>query len=118
MKNTTIIPFVIGYGKTGEAKTGVKHAMIKETLHYPNPMNDYRACIMRNTQIQDDKSKVLSMANKYFLFDKLLDETKQVFEFDMLNGETLVFFNHNTAFPLYANSIILENGNNKIEIKR
>lgn len=118
MENVTIVPFVIGYGKTGQAKKGLKHAMIKDTLNYSQPMNDYRNCIMRNMQPQDDKEKVLSMANKYFLFDALLVENKSVFIFNMPNGEVIVFFNYNTTFPIYSNSITLESDNRKITIKK
>ena len=118
MENITIIPFVIGYGKTGTAKTGVKHALIKDTLHYTHPMNEYKSCIMRNKQPQDDADKLMSVANKYFLFDKLLDETKQVFDFEMPNGETLVFFNHNTLFPPFSTGVQLEVNGKTLNIKR
>lgn len=118
MENVIIIPFVIGYGKTGQAKQGLKHAMIKDTLTYSQPMSDYRNCMLRNMQPQDDKEKVLSMANKYFFFDALLIENKSVFIFYMPNKEVIIFFNYDTTFPPHSNSVILESGNRKITIKR
>lgn len=118
MKNIILIPFVYGFGKSGYAKTGLKHAMLKETFQVPYPMNDYKSCIIRNKQPQDNIEQIMSVSNKFFLFNALLDESKQIFEFSMPNGETLLFFNYNTVFPSHSISFNINIKGQNIEIKR
>jgi len=88
-----IVPYRIGFGKSGNAKSGVKHALIQETLAYPRAFSDYQNAVLKEMQPQDNREKFLSVCNKYFLFDKLPKSETEVVDFSLPSGDRLVFFN-------------------------
>ena len=90
---TVIIPYRSGFGKSGNSKSGKKHALIQETSAYPRAFSDYQDAVLKEMQPQDDKKKFLSICNKYFLFEKLPKSETEVVEFSLPSGDRLVFFN-------------------------
>lgn len=107
--NYNIIPYKIGFGKTGEAKTGIKHALITETLNYQNAFEVYRKTCLSNAQPQDDKKNFMSLCNKHFLFEQLVKAETPVSEFILPNNEVLIFFNVDKLNGQRLNSLKCEN---------
>lgn len=91
--NHIYIPYKIGFGKTGEAKTGIKHAMIISDNGFNNSFDTYKmACLANKNDMQCPK-QFLSICNKYFLFDQLPNRESEVNEFLLPDGTNLVFYN-------------------------
>jgi hypothetical protein len=88
-----ILPYKIGYGKSGNAKTGLKHALICDTMYYQNAFETYQNAILANKLPQDDAKKLMKTANKYFLFENLVNSPVKINEFILPNNTILIFFN-------------------------
>lgn len=55
----TVIPFIHGRGKTGQAKTGPDRVLIKDTNNYPNAFGDFcRICDKLQKAMDKNQVKV------------------------------------------------------------
>ena len=109
-----IVPYRIGFGKSGNAKSGSKHALIQETMSYPRAFESYQNAVLKEMQPQDDKKKFISTCNKYFLFEKLPKSESDVVEFELPSGDMLVFFNVDKCRKPYLMSF--KNDNYEIKL--
>jgi hypothetical protein len=90
-----IIPFRIGFGKSGNSTTGKPHAILLQTLTYNNVFNElnfYLKTMFEKNNLTNDKTNS-SMVYDYILKELLINEG-DVFDITFPNMEKpLTFFN-------------------------